>query len=60
VITHFGRTEPASINDAGEVAGIYWFDGSGPAEGFVRSANGDITTFSGVPVSINAAGYIAG
>jgi hypothetical protein len=54
------RTEPVGINAAGEIAGIYWFDGNVRAGGFVRSADGDITTYPGVPVSINAAGRIAG
>jgi hypothetical protein len=54
------RTEPVGINAAGEIAGIYWFNKNIQAGGFVRSAEGAITTYPGVPVSINAEGYVAG
>ena len=54
------RTQPAGINAAGEVAGIYWFDNDHHQAGFIRSADGNITTFPGTPVGINAEGSIAG
>jgi hypothetical protein len=54
------RTQPVAINAAGEVAGIYYFDSNHLQGGFVRSADGNITTYSGTPVGINAGGSIVG
>jgi uncharacterized membrane protein len=56
-------TFPASINNSRDVAGWfctvpYCFDTD--RRGFVREFNGNITTFDGVPVSINDAGAVAG
>ena len=55
-----------SINTAGDIAGLY-IDGNNTWHGFVRAANGTLTTFDApgavsatFPVSINAAGTIAG
>jgi len=65
-------TAPISINTAGDIAGTYT-DASGARHGFVRAANGTITTFDApgagtgtgmlqgtVGFSINDAGDIAG
>lgn len=64
-------TFPASINTAGDVAGMY-FDASNAYHGFVRSAAGAITEFDvlgapttighrgTLPISLNAGGDIAG
>jgi hypothetical protein len=54
------RTQPAAINAAGEITGIYFFDSDHHQAGFIRSADGNITTFPGTPVCINAGGTIAG
>jgi hypothetical protein len=66
-------TEPVSINTAGEITGYYQAAGPNPStpgnpQGFIRSADGTITTLTGntytlnglQPVSINVAGEIAG
>jgi hypothetical protein len=71
-------TEPVSINTAGEITGYYElggasYDPSHPVpQGFIRSANGTITTFGNTPiepvgttfrpqpVAINAAGEVVG
>jgi len=64
-------TMPFSINTAGDITGVY-FDGEGGAHGFVRTAEGVISTFDApgvgttgklrgtLPVSINTAGDITG
>lgn len=56
-------THPVSINNAGDVAG--WFCSSAYCDdanirGFVRESNGNITTFDGIPTSINDAGAVTG
>jgi hypothetical protein len=55
---------PWSINDLGEVTGVYYYDGDTQVGGFVRSPGGMITTFTYaagiVPLAINRAGTIAG
>jgi hypothetical protein len=54
-----------AINPAGAIAGTY-IDASGTAHGFLRAANGTITTFDPTgsvntyPSSVNPAGVIAG
>ncbi len=64
-------TEPIAINTAGDVAGTYIDPNNGAYHGFVRAANGTITTFDApgagtgtaqgtVAISINSAGVIAG
>jgi hypothetical protein len=62
-------TEPVSINAAGDIAGFYEVSSGTPGapvpEGFIRSANGTITTFGSTalpaqPVAINAAGEVVG
>jgi hypothetical protein len=67
-------TEPVSINTAGDITGYYElggasYDPSHPVpQGFMRSANGTITTFGNTPattfrpqpVAINAAGEVVG
>jgi hypothetical protein len=70
-------TEPVGINTAGEITGYYElggasYDPSHPdPQGFIRSANGTITTFGDTPiqpattfrpqpVAINAAGEVVG
>ncbi len=58
-------TQALSINDAGEIAGVYW-DSSSIEHGFVRSASGNYTTFNvpgGANVTnavINQSGEVAG
>ncbi len=68
-------TAAISVNTAGDITGFY-VDASGVFHGFVRAANGTITTFDApgaiagtvtplllggtIPVSINASGDIAG
>jgi hypothetical protein len=37
-------TQPASINDLGEITGVY-FDSNGNSHGFLRKARGEIVTF---------------
>jgi len=54
------RTQPALINDAGEVAGIYSSNNYAHQGAFIRSADGKITTFPGTPAGINAEGSIVG
>jgi hypothetical protein len=67
-------TEPVSINSAGDITGFYELSSpSGPiVQGFIRSANGTITTvgdtaqtgnpssFWAQPVAINTAGEVVG
>jgi hypothetical protein len=66
-------TEPLSINTAGDITGYYQAAGADPStpgnpQGFVRSADGTMTTLTGntytlnglQPISINVAGEIAG
>jgi hypothetical protein len=64
-------TEPVSINTAGEITGYYELSGGPIPQGFIRSANGTITTFGNTPegvsqaywpqpVAINAAGEVVG
>jgi len=66
-------TEPVSINTAGDITGFYEISSSNSflpyvQQGFVRSADGQITTFAGdaytlnglAPVSINVTGEIVG
>jgi hypothetical protein len=57
---------PESINDAGQITGFYFFNGSygGGVGGFVRATDGTITTLISnqglVPLAINLGGTITG
>jgi hypothetical protein len=53
---------PVSINNGGDVAGYFCQDGTDcySARGFVRTFNGNITVFDGIPSSINDAGAVTG
>jgi hypothetical protein len=59
-------TRPTSINASGEIAGTYM--GAEISGGFVRAANGGMTTFDGpgangasvLPVAVDSAGEVAG
>lgn len=62
-------TNPVSINNNGDVVGWYCDSVCDDAwarnpthfrRGFVREANGNITTFDGIPTGINDAGVIVG
>jgi hypothetical protein len=56
--------DPQSINASGEIAGEYLYDGDTQIGGFVRSSDGEITTFDYeegiVPAGINDSGTLAG
>jgi hypothetical protein len=63
----FNGTAAQAINDAGVVAGSY-FDASGEGHGFLRSAEGKITTFDApssggsgtTPIALNLEGAVVG
>lgn len=54
------ETHPLGINNRGDVTGYFRDPQSGQMRGFVREFNGRISTFDGVPTSINDAGTVAG
>jgi hypothetical protein len=58
-------TQPTSINNGGDVAGSFCPTGDNcnsglTGRGFVREFGGNITTFDGIPTSINDAGAVVG
>ena len=63
-LTPAKQTVPNSISDLGQIAGYYTFGSGNIPHGFLRAADGTITSFeagfSTFPTSINAAGAITG
>ena len=60
-------TQAISINDDGDVTGVFQAASTGPAHGFVRRSNGDFEVFDGAPdasftygASINKMGDVGG